>query len=69
MPVVKSLMKSLRSRYGPQAGEDIYYKMEAEASGPFSPGNKHHADHRRWAKKNGVKPITTKRRKKKAPSR
>ena len=65
MPIVKSLMTSLRGRYGAKKGERIYYAMEAEASGPFAPGAKHHDKHKMWAAKNGVEPIM--KGKKKAP--
>ena len=64
MPVVKSLMTSLRGRYGHKKGAHIYHAMEAEASGPFAPGKKHHSAHKLWAAKNGVEPITEKTKKK-----
>jgi hypothetical protein len=57
MPVVKSLMTSLRTRYGAKKGERIYYGMEAEGKGPFAKGNKHHDLHVAYAAKLGVKPI------------
>ena len=65
MPIVKSLMKSLKSRYGAKRGESIYYAMEAEGSGPFKKGNKHHDLHVAYARKIGQLPVTTP--KKKAP--
>ena len=33
-------MASLKTRYGGQEGEQIYYRMERERRGPFAPGNK-----------------------------
>lgn len=67
MPIVRSLMTSLKGRYGNKKGERIYYAMEAEASGPFAPGAKHHDKHKAWAARTGVMPITKGKPKKKAP--
>jgi hypothetical protein len=61
MPIVEKLMDSLVARYGKDKGETVYYAMEAEASGPFGKGNKHHAEHLAWAEKHGVRPITSKK--------
>lgn len=74
MPVVKSLMSSLRKKYGVKKGERVYYAMEAEGKGPFASGNKHHAKHVAVANKAGTKPIKRSRKnqkqaKKKTPSR
>lgn len=64
MPVVKSLMDSLKARYGDEA-ERVYYAMEAEGKGPFAPGAKYRGLHEDWAKKNGVRPSAALRTKKK----
>jgi len=60
MPVIKSLMKSLRNRYGATKAEAVYRGMEAEAKGPFAKGNKHHDLHVAYANKLGHKPIERK---------
>ncbi len=60
MPVVKSLMDNLVKRYGKERGERIYYAMEAEGSGPFAKGAKHHAAHVERSKKAGHGPTSAK---------
>lgn len=62
MPIVKSLMKSLKDRYGDARGEQIYYAMEASGKGPFAPGAKYAHLHEEWAAKHGVKPIDGRRK-------
>lgn len=69
MPVVKSLMGSLRKRYGVKQGASIYYAMEAEGLGPFAKGNKHHDKHVAYATKLGQKPIERSRKKQKQAKR
>ena len=61
MPVA-ALMDRLTKRYGKDKGESVYTAMEASARGPFAPGAKHHDDHLAWAERNGVPPITGKRK-------
>lgn len=61
MPVIKSLMASLRKRYGATKAEKIYYGMEAEGKGPFAKGNKYHDLHVAYAEKLGLKPIERKK--------
>lgn len=63
MPIVESLMSSLKKRYGDDEGERVYYAMEAEGSGPFGPRGKHHQLHKDWAKRNGVKPLSSTKKK------
>jgi hypothetical protein len=65
VPIVQKLMDSLVERYGPDKGKQVYYAMEAEGSGPFSPGGKYRALHEAFAKKNGVPPSHAIRTKKK----
>ncbi len=60
MPVVKSLMASLRSRYGAKKADRVYYAMEAEGKGPFAKGNKYHDLHVAYAEKLGQRPIERK---------
>lgn len=60
MPVVKSLMDNLVKRYGKEKGERVYYAMEAEGSGPFAPGAKHHDLHVTRSKKAGHGPTSAK---------
>jgi hypothetical protein len=60
MPIVEKLMSALRKRYGPKEGERVYYAMEAEAKGPFAPGNKYHELHEQWAARMGVQPASRK---------
>ncbi len=62
MPVIKSLMTSLRSRYGARKADRVYHAMEAEGSGPFAKGNKYHDLHVAYAEKLGVKPIERKKK-------
>ncbi len=61
MPIVKSLMSSLTTRYGAHQGERVYHAMVAEASGPFRKGAKHHDEHVAFAQKLGMKPIERER--------
>lgn len=68
MPVVQALMDNLVKRYGPDKGKQVYYAMEAEGSGPFAPGAKHHDLHVAFAAKNGVAPVA-KGKKKPRPSK
>lgn len=57
MPIVESLMRALRRRYGNAKGDRVYHAMEATAKGPFSEGSKYHELHRDWARRHGVKPL------------
>lgn len=57
MPIVQQLMDNLVKRYGKQRGERIYYAMEAEGTGPFAAGGKHHAMHEEFAAKRGHTPL------------
>jgi len=68
MPIVESLMLSLVRRYGKEKGQRIYYAMEAEGSGPFAKGAKHHDLHVAFAAKHGLSPNTAIRHKKKPRS-
>ena len=61
MPIVKSLMTSLKTRYGPSRGERVYHAMVAEASGPFRKGAKYHDEHVAFSQKLGMKPIERER--------
>lgn len=36
MPIKKSLMASLKKRFGAEKGREVYVKMEAEGTPPFS---------------------------------
>lgn len=40
MPVNATLMKSLKKKYGPKKGEQIYYSMEKSGSPSFQKGLK-----------------------------
>ena len=61
MPIVQKLMTSLKARYGDYEGERIYYAMEAEGTGPFGKGKKHHDLHLAFLERNGVRPLDTKK--------
>ncbi len=70
MPVARSLMEQLQRRYGPEEGKRVYYSMEATGKGPFAPGAKYRGLHEAWAEKNGVRPSSAiKAKKKPAASR
>ncbi len=64
MPIVESLMRELKAKYGPEKGERVYYAMEASGKGPFAAGAKHHDMHEAFAAKHGVAPIKGKGKKK-----
>lgn len=57
MPVVQSLMDNLVRQYGAAKGRSVYYAMEAEGSGPFAKGGKHHDLHVAFTQRNHVPPI------------
>ena len=40
MPVNRTMLASLRKKYGFKRGTEIYYKMEAEGKPPFKKGLK-----------------------------
>lgn len=65
MPIVTSLMDNLVRQYGDQEGHRTYYAMEAEGKGPFAPGGKYRHLHEAFAAKNGVRPSSAIRSKKK----
>lgn len=67
MPIVQKLMDKLVAQYGEKKGKQVYYAMEAEGSGPFAPGAKHHDMHEDFAARNGVPPISSKAPSKKKP--